>query len=63
MCVDAARLPKLAILPLQRLDPLALIRRRARTHAGVALGPANPESRSVSPEQPNFAVIDANCEA
>lgn len=39
---DLIGLPQLAVLPLQRLDPLALIRRRATAGARVALRQADP---------------------
>ncbi len=45
-------------LSLERLDPLALVRRLAGTHALIPLGLAHPVPQRLAPEQPILAAID-----
>ncbi len=55
-------LTQIAVLPLQHLDPLAFIRRRAKMNAGVALGLAKPVP-SVQPIFASIVAVAAHCEA
>src|SRR3954454_10123836 len=45
---DLVGLPELAVLPLQGLDPLALVRGRPGPHAPISLGLANPVAQRLT---------------
>ena len=52
LSVNLVRLTKLTDLALERLDPLAFIRRQARSLARVALGLANPTAKRLGSVRP-----------